>query len=172
VSCPIPTDEFCFDTVSYVPHSECRIPPLLLLALLNSKLLDWYFRLGSTNSKVNEYQFNNLPCPIFGTGADLRRRGQILGFIQDGHLGDAVDMLCPALQDAPFSRGISDAITLATSRIIEIETARGEIGRRDRSALAEEAQPYQDFIDRILFAMAGITEAEAIELERRLAVMM
>jgi hypothetical protein len=40
-----------------------------LLALLNSKLLDWYFRLGSTNSKVNEYQFNNLPCPIF---RDLR----------------------------------------------------------------------------------------------------
>lgn len=40
----------------------------LLVALLNSKLLDWYFRLGSTNSKVNEYQFNALPIPaIMGT---------------------------------------------------------------------------------------------------------
>ena len=33
--------------------------------------------------------------------------------------------------------------------------------RVERSALAPEAQPYQDFIDRLLYAMAGITDDEA-----------
>jgi type I restriction-modification system DNA methylase subunit len=172
VACPIPAGEFCFDTISYVPYSECRIPPLLLLALLNSKLLDWYFRLGSTNSKVNEYQFNNLPCPVFGTGDELNPRGLTLEAVQEGHLADAFDMLAPAMQTAPFSRGVSDAIVLATRRIIEEEKGRGEISRHERSALTEEAQPYQEFIDRILFAMAGTTETEAAELVGRLAAMM
>ena len=37
-----------------------RFPP----RPFNSKLIDSYFRLGSTNSKVDEYRFNNLPCPL------------------------------------------------------------------------------------------------------------
>ena len=56
---------FCFDTVSFIPESTTTLPLEFLVGLLNSELLDWYFRLGSTNSKVNEYQFNNLPCPVF-----------------------------------------------------------------------------------------------------------
>src|SRR5439155_26297927 len=65
VAAMIEPGSFCFDTVSYVPASETKLPLQFIVGLLNSKLLDWYFRLGSTNSKVNEYQFNNLPCPIF-----------------------------------------------------------------------------------------------------------
>jgi hypothetical protein len=172
VSCPIPAGEFCFDTVSYIPYTECRIPPPLLLALLNSKLLDWYFRLGSTNSKVNEYQFDNLPCPIFAATSELPQHEQILSDVRGGRLDRALDGLAPALQSFPFSRGVSDTIVLATGRIIELERERGEIRRRERSALAEEAQPYQTFIDRILFAMAGISETEAVALDNRLGTMM
>jgi hypothetical protein len=65
VAALIPARNFCFDTISYIPRSQSSLPLHYLLGLLNSSLLDWYFRLGSTNSKVNEYQFNNLPCPFF-----------------------------------------------------------------------------------------------------------
>ncbi len=51
VAAIIEADNFCFDTISYVPASESELPLLFLVGLLNSKLLDWYFRLGSTNSK-------------------------------------------------------------------------------------------------------------------------
>ncbi len=44
--------------------------------------------------------------------------------------------------------------------------------QRTRAALAPEAQPLQDLIDRILFGMAGLTEAEAAGLESRLANML
>jgi hypothetical protein len=64
VACIVDQNEFCCDSVSYVREGEFSGPLELLLAVLNSKLLDWYFRLGSTNSSVNEYQFNALPFPL------------------------------------------------------------------------------------------------------------
>jgi hypothetical protein len=80
-------------------------------------------------------------------------------------------MLAPALRSFPFSRGIADTIVLATSRIMELEAARGQISRRERSALTEETQPYQDFVDHVLLAMADISYIEAEALQRRLATM-
>jgi len=56
IAAPIPRGAFCFDTVSYFLPDACSLSAPLLLALLNSELLDWYFDLGSTNSKVNEYR--------------------------------------------------------------------------------------------------------------------
>ena len=63
IAAPIPKNNFCLDTVSYIVEDSSKINLDLLLVLLNSKILDWYFRIGSTNSKVNEYQFNVLPVP-------------------------------------------------------------------------------------------------------------
>jgi hypothetical protein len=40
------------------------------------------------------------------------------------------------------------------------------------SALSTEAQPYQDFIDRVFFQMAGMTDEEIEGLEERLATML
>jgi hypothetical protein len=56
--------------------------------------------------------------------------------------------------------------------ITRIESGRGDIARTERSALAPEAQPYQDLIDRILYRMAGLTDAETAGLEQRLAEML
>jgi hypothetical protein len=47
-----------------------------------------------------------------------------------------------------------------------------EIARTERSALAPEAQPYQDLIDRILFRLAGLNDDEARGLEKRLRAML
>ena len=49
---------------------------------------------------------------------------------------------------------------------------RGQITRRQRSALAPKAQPYQGLIDRLLFAMAGLSEDESKGLEERLEKML
>ncbi len=68
IAARLPAGELCFDTVVTASGQRRLLSGDFLLALLNSKLIDWYFRLGSTNSKVNEYQFNNLPCPRSPTG--------------------------------------------------------------------------------------------------------
>lgn len=172
VACSIPREQFCFDTISYVPHSECRIAPELLLALLNSKLLDWYFRLGSTNSKVNEYQFDNLPCPIFSGHGDSKDRVEVMRAIENRDLDVALRLLSPSLKIAPFIATVSEAITLASKRIVEIETERGEVNKKSRAVLSEQAQPYQEFIDRLIFEMAGLSADETQGLEQRLSTMM
>lgn len=175
IAAHVPAGELCFDTISYIPSdNSSRVPPNLLLALLNSKLLDWYFRLGSTNSKVNEYQFNNLPCPIF---RDHRTPEE------DALSAHAASLLASdpqALPDAlasgwslaPFSPVIRDSLEGLVARIETLESARGEITRNQRSQLCAEAQVYQDVIDAILFRMAGLNPKEIAGIEDRLARML
>jgi hypothetical protein len=175
VACLLPPNSFCFDTISYVPRSRSQIPLTLIVALLNSKLLDWYFRLGSTNSKVNEYQFNNLPCPIF-SDREAQASGTLLsrafGALGRGERHVAAAYFGDLTGAPPFSLTVAKAMTKAARRVCAIERKRGEISRRERSKLADDARPYQDFIDELLFAMAGITEPEAEGLEKRLKTML
>jgi hypothetical protein len=54
---------FCGNSVNYIlidkPHASYEY----LLAILNSTLLNWYFKVFSTNSNVNGYEVNNFPIP-------------------------------------------------------------------------------------------------------------
>lgn len=175
VAAIIPPGNYCFDTVSYVPKSDSQLPLVFLVALLNSKFLDWYFRLGSTNSKVNEYQFNNLPCPVFADTletVDEWLQDKALNALALGDTERVFDLLQPSLKDAPFSPAARTVIVEAANRIIAIEERRGQISRAARSALAPAAKPYQDLIDRIFYAIAGLSESEAAGLEERLAQML
>ena len=57
ISTLIPQGEFCNHAINYVPKKDSKISLELLLALLNSKFYEWYFRLTSTNATVSHYQF-------------------------------------------------------------------------------------------------------------------
>lgn len=85
---------------------------------------------------------------------------------------EVFELLRPHLQAPPFRLAIGGAIVAAVKRIIAVERERGEISRTARSALDPEAQPYQDLIDRLLFAMAGLTTEESTALEERLSKML
>lgn len=174
VAAPLAAGSYCFDTISYVPKSTTKIPLNVILALLNSKLLDWYFRLGSTNSKVNEYQFNNLPCPVFGAnnGQHVPVVKKVRAELQMGRVHAAEQLLVPFLETPPFAECIISSISAAVERICAIEHERGEIARTARSALDPAAQPYQDFIDRLFYTLAGLTPDESAALEHRLATML
>ncbi len=67
---------------------------------------------------------------------------------------------------------VQQAIVAAVERIMAIEEARENMARKDRSALHPDAQPYQDFIDRLFYRMAGLTDDESAGLEERLARML
>jgi hypothetical protein len=175
VAAIIEPNNFCFDTISYVPQSQSQLPLQFLLGLLNSMLLDWYFRLGSTNSKVNEYQFNNLPCPHFAKKVkekDAKLQAKAEAAVAARRPEDALDVLRPLLAEPPFSPAVRAVIVAAVQQIMRIEADRGEIARTDRSALDPDAQPYQDLIDQLLYAMAGLSAAEVRGLEERYATML
>ena len=78
----------------------------------------------------------------------------------------------PLIANHPFPPPIIACMVRLVDEISKVEAARGAIARTERSALAPEAQPYQDLIDRILYRMAGLADAEARGLEKRLAGML
>ncbi len=63
IAAPIPVGQFCNHKINYIPENEAKLPLDFVLAILNSKISDWYFRLGSSNAAVSHYQIYNLPVP-------------------------------------------------------------------------------------------------------------
>jgi len=170
----IRTGTFLLESVSYIPAHKCRIPLEIVLAVMNSKLADWYFRLGSTNAMVGEYQVKNLPCPEFAesSSSDGQTLQELSRRIAVGDLGTVFDQVFPMLAAAPFPAVVCGVIVTAVKRICAIERERGGISRAARSALDPAAQPYQDLIDQLLYAMAGLTADESAALEDRLTNML
>ena len=63
VSTIIPSGYFLAHSCNYIlPNDDIEL--LSLLAILNSKLMNWFFRCFSTNSNVNSYEVENLPIPL------------------------------------------------------------------------------------------------------------
>jgi len=60
-------DIFCGNSVNYILIEDKRVKDEFLLGLLNSNLLNWYFKIFSTNSNVNGYEVDNLPIPSMAT---------------------------------------------------------------------------------------------------------
>jgi hypothetical protein len=169
----VPKTNFCNHVINYFPEPECKLPLQVLLALLNSKLSDWYFRLGSTNAHVSHYQLYNLPAPALQSyKLDASSIGGFVRALERKSWDEAFGFLEPPLAKPPFSGPVLACLVRLVDEISRIESARGDIARTERSALDPEAQPYQDLIDRILYRMAGLTEAEAQGLEKRLEGML
>jgi Eco57I restriction-modification methylase len=171
----ISSGEFCNHTINYCPVQLCKFELELLTAILDCRLSDWYFRLGSTNAHVSQYQVANLPCPEFSrsrTSTDDRTRDEAIAHLRAGRTTNALKVLRQLLDTPPFSTAVRDAIIEAANRIIAIEKERGEISRSARSALDPAAQPYQDFIDQLMYGMAGLNAEDVQVLEANYAKML
>lgn len=175
IAAAVPVGTFCNHTVNYCPANKCTIDQRLIVALLNSKLADWYFRLGSTNAHVSHYQLYNLPYPVFAdrpAADDGKIEKKALDALRSEDLPHVFKLLQPLLTDPPFRLPLCTALIKAVDHITTLEGERGDIARTERSALHPTAQPYQDLIDQLLFAMAGLNANEAAGLEQRLETML
>ena len=59
----IENSEFCANSANYIIENN-KASIEYVLAVLNSKLMNWYFKKLSTNSNVNGYEIDNLPLKI------------------------------------------------------------------------------------------------------------
>ncbi|MER3422608.1 MAG: hypothetical protein C4293_04615 [Nitrospiraceae bacterium] len=162
IAAPIGPGNFCFDTVSYVTEESTELDVGLLLALLNSKFMDWYFRLGSTNSKVNEYQFNSLPVPTIHGRGDSQQWRALLKARRWAELAGLLRGMCNEAGVMP--EPVAEALAEMAKRVLQ--------SRSERSHLAPEAQPIQDAIDTVLFRCYGLSDEDARYIEQRLREML
>ncbi|MEX0885886.1 MAG: Eco57I restriction-modification methylase domain-containing protein [Phycisphaeraceae bacterium] len=173
IAAHVPKGAFCNHKVNYVPECDAHLPLRFALALLNSRLADWYFRLGSTNAAVSHYQLENLPCPVFASpDAGGATPSAIAKALERGDAEKVAALADKHIAQPPYPRWLLDVTCDVVERIIAIETARADMRRADRSALDPAAQPYQDLIDHLFYRMAGLSYDEARALEERLATML
>ena len=171
IAAPIAPGQFCFDSVSYVSSASSKIDLNLLMVLLNSKILDWYFRLGSTNSSINEYQFNNLPVvQVSDDGTCLHAVEQLAGSGNWSELGEVLVGACPQRGIVP--RSVAESLAMMSMEVQKIESERILSARSERSRLASESQPIQDALDRVLFHCYGLSEDDAQYIKKRLTEML
>lgn len=168
IAAAIPKGHFCNHKINYIPEKASKLPLDFVLALLNSKIGDWFFRLSSTSAAVSHYQVLQLPVPTISsanppnwwsnavTDADWARVANCSPVEMPGRMPDY------ALQ----------AIVLMCRRIAKQESARRMRNRSDRSHLAEESQVIQNAIDRLFFRYFGLTDEDASYICGRLAEML
>ena len=166
IAAAISRGEFCNHKINYIPEEQCALPLNVLLALLNSKLLDWYFRLGSTNAAVSHYQIYNLPVPTLSeTSPDSAWRE----LVRCGEWASLERELCRLCSDPGLMpKPVAEALAELSRRIQEIEGHRELHNRSERSQLAPESQRIQNVIDAVLFKCFGLSAKESIHIAERL----
>jgi hypothetical protein len=161
---------FCNHLINYIPESDSTLDLDLLLCLLNSRILDWYFRLGSTNAHVSHYQIHNLFVPTVMQRSTLQGWQTLLRQCRWAELRRALTSCCDEPGIMPQS--VAAALAELSRRIQEIEGKRVLANRSERSRLAPESQQIQDVIDAVLFHCYGLTDEDAKYITSRLSEML
>ena len=170
IAAMIPEGQFCNHKINYFPREDCRIPLDLVLALLNSKIFDWYFRLLSTSAAVSHYQLYALPVPTIVEEPCPSNWIDTFEARQWDELSDHLVAACRVTGELPTE--VASAIEQMSFRVREIESSRILNSRADRSHLAPESQPIQDAIDKVLFRCYGLSDDDAQYIEKRLGEML
>jgi Alw26I/Eco31I/Esp3I family type II restriction m6 adenine DNA methyltransferase len=69
----VPQGYYLANSCNYI-FAPNNIDIYALLGLLNSKLINWFFRCFSTNSNVNGYEIDNLPIPNINKADQIKLR--------------------------------------------------------------------------------------------------
>ena len=170
IAATISEGEFCNHKINYIPEKATSLSLDLVLAVLNSNISDWFFRLGSTNAAVSHYQIYNLPAPSIEVD-DLNKGWMTL--IEQNKWNDLGKRLSEAIsKEGVMPKSVSDALTEMSRRIQQIEAKRVLKSRSERSHLAPESQPIQDAIDSVLFRCYGLSDDDAKYISQRLKEML
>ena len=170
IAAMIPEGQFCNHKINYFPNQDCQISLDLVLAILNSKVADWYFRLTSTSAAVSHYQLYALPIPTIVDelcSLDWRPTFEAGDW---SNLSSQLIAACTVTGELP--REVALAVEHLSLHLRAIESKRILSGRAERSRLAPESQPIQDAIDRVLFRCYGLSEDDARYVEKRLTEML
>ncbi len=171
IAAAVPKKIFCNHKINYIPESDSKLPLDFVLALLNSKLSDWFFRLQSTNAAVSHYQILDLPAPtIIHSEIDVREYECLMDSEQ---WEQCIERLCVSSAGG----GVMDTTTMQavaemSRRVQTIEAKRRLKNRSERSHLAPESQVIQDAIDTLLFTCFGLSNEDAVYIGGRLAEML
>jgi hypothetical protein len=159
IAAPIPAGQYCNHKINYLTAAELTLDFDLVLALLNSRICDWFFRLTSTSASVSHYQIEKLPAPTVVSADDMADWRDAVARREWKALASRLVNACAVTGEMP--RAVASAIVALSRRIQKIEGARVLTNRGDRSHLDSESTPIQEAIDAVLFRCFGLSEEES-----------
>ena len=122
IAAAIPKGEFCNHKINYIPENDTQLALDFVLAVLNSQVSDWFFRLGSTNAAVSHYQIHNIPTPNIEIYDGVACWSDL---IRSKEWNKLTEQLCDACTETGVvPRTVADALEEMTRRIQEIENKR------------------------------------------------
>ena len=86
----VPQGYYLANSCNYIFAPDC-IDIYALLGVLNSKLINWFFRCFSTNSNVNGYEIDNLPIPNISKDHQIKLRNLVTTIIEKKNSDNYVD---------------------------------------------------------------------------------
>lgn len=113
----VPKGYYLGNSCNYIlPPSNVDIKALL--ALLNSKAINWFFRCFSTNSNVNGYEVDNLPLPDMSISVQR----QLSSFVDSIFEKKVTNVLADiSVEEAAINRLIYQSYLLTPEQIEVIE---------------------------------------------------
>ncbi len=171
IAAAVPKKIFCNHKINYIPEGDSKVPLDFVLALLNSKLSDWFFRLQSTNAAVSHYQILDLPAPTL-THDEVPLR-EYKSLMDSKQWEQCIERLCLASAgDGVMNNTTMQAVAEMSRRVQTIEAKRRLKNRSERSHLAPESQVIQHAIDTVLFSCFGLSSEDGVYIGSRLAEML
>jgi Alw26I/Eco31I/Esp3I family type II restriction m6 adenine DNA methyltransferase len=121
-------DNFCSDTINYIVNPK-EYNLFAILALLNSSLWEWRFRLTSTNNHVNSYEIDLMPMPPISFTTPEKERKEFFREAVKQYKGSKYeDILKWAEYELALSRNdtVHDFLTYLSEQMIELNKAKNE----------------------------------------------
>lgn len=170
IAAAISPGNYCNHLVNYMPAPEMKLQFDFVLALMNSEMYDWFFRLTSTNAHVSHYQIVKLPAPSIVPNPKVNGWRELM---KNESWEKLEDRLAGALTGhGEMPDDVATAISALSQRIQKIESKRRLSGRNERSRLADDSIPIQQVIDSLLFKCFGLSGNEANHIKGRLEEML
>lgn len=91
---PIPRNYVLGNSCNFISIEDNRlgINTLYLLGILNSDIINWYFKLFSSNNHVNNYEINNFPLPI-GNQLEIKKiTTTVSNYLNSGDISLVTDL--------------------------------------------------------------------------------
>ena len=120
----LPIDFLCGHSVNKM-QLQNQAHSKAFLALLNSKFMDWFFRITSTNNHVQGYQLEKLPIPLM-TATDREQLGRLASHIMQAKATNpAADT---SALEAEIDRLVYQLYGLTTEEIAAVEGSSPSLG--------------------------------------------
>lgn len=119
-----------------------------LMGILNSTLMDWYFKLTSSNNHINNYEIDNFPIPVSYEGKDR------IGALVKAYLSTGEEAILPQIDGLVYEAfGISAEESGFLLGEQETRESRGTV-------FSSKEEAVRSFCRDLSWLIPGITEPE------------